>query len=75
MKKFRVEVGFGENFMTVDEYQAIDETEEIEAETAEEAARKAACIDGLENALFCVYELYENEFGKLEYNNGRYFSF
>lgn len=74
--KFRVEFGFGENVQMVDEWQTIDELNVIEAESYEEAAKEAANIDGLENAIFRVCELTEKEFGKLE-RNGRmaHFSF
>lgn len=74
--KFRVEFGFGENVMTVDEWQTIDGLDVIEAESYEEAAKEAACTDGLENAMFRVCELTENEFGKLERSGDwEYFSF
>lgn len=66
MKKFRVEYGFEENFMSVDEWQTIDGLQAVEAESAEAAAEWAACTDGLEGALFRVYELTEDEFGGLE---------
>ena len=74
--KFRVEFGFGENVTAVDEWQTIDELNVIDAESYEESAKEAANIDGLENAIFRVCELTENEFGKLE-RNGRmaHFSF
>lgn len=74
--KFRVEFGFGENVMAVDEWQTIDGLDIVEAESYEEAAKEAANTDGLENAMFRVCELAENEFGKLERNgNWEYFSF
>lgn len=70
--KFRVEFGFGENFgknvQVVGEWQTIDGLDVIEAESYEEAAKEAVNIDGLENAIFKVCELTENEFGKLERN-------
>lgn len=74
--KFRVEFGFGENVIQIDEWQELDELNTIEAESYEEAAKEAANADGLENAMFRVCELAENEFGKLERNgNWEYFSF
>lgn len=74
--KFRVEFGLGENVQMVDEWQVIDELNAIEAESYEEAAKEAVNIDGLENAIFKVCELTENDFGKLERNgNWEYFSF
>lgn len=66
MKKFRVEFGFGENFASVDEFQTDDYLMVVEAETAEEAAMWASGSDGLENALFEVYELEDNGLGVLE---------
>lgn len=73
---YRVEFGFAENFMMVDEWQTIDGLEAVKADSAEEAAKWAACTDGLENALFRVYPLVENEFGRLEEGGeARYFSF
>lgn len=76
MKKFKVEFGFGENFIQVDEWQAMDGLDVIESENAEEAAKWAACTDGLENALFRVYELVPDEFGGLEKTGSpEYFSF
>lgn len=68
MKKFRVDVGFGENFETVDEWKTMDGLDAMDAETAEDAAKEAACTDGLENALFMVYELVPDGFGGLEIN-------
>ena len=55
-----------ENFTSVDEWQTMDGLEAVEAENAEEAAKWAACTDGLENALFRVYELIPDEFGGME---------
>jgi len=69
MNKYRVEFGYGENFGTVQEWQTIDGLEAVEAENAEEAAKWAACTDGLEDALFQVYELAEDGFGGLEPKN------
>lgn len=66
MKKFRVEFGFGENFYSVDQFQTIDGLDIVDAETAEDAAKWAACTDGLEDALFMVCELVPNGFGGLE---------
>lgn len=66
MKKFRVEFGFGENFESVDEFQTIDGLDAVDAETAEDAAKLAACTDGLENALFVIFELVPDGFGGLE---------
>lgn len=74
--KFRVEFGFGENVQAVDEWQTIDGLDVIEAESYEEAAEEAANADELENAVFRVCELAEDEFGKLERSgNWVYFSF
>lgn len=76
MKKYRVEFGFGENFSSVTEWQTLDDLAEVDAETTEDAAKNAACTDGLENALFRVYELILNEFGDLEkYGEPEYFEF
>lgn len=66
MKKFRVEFGFGENFVSVDEYQTMNGLDVVESETAEEAAMVGANTDGLENALFRVYELADNGLGDLK---------
>lgn len=66
MKKYLVEFAVAENFAEVDEWQTIDGLESVEAESAEEAAKEAACTDGLENALFRVFELVSNEFGGFE---------
>ena len=66
MKKYRVEFGFGENFSSVTEWQTLDDLAEVDAETTEDAAKDAACTDGLENALFRVYELILNESDDLE---------
>lgn len=66
MGKYRVEFGFGENFISVNEWQSIDGFEKKEAKNAEQAAKEASYTDGLENALFRVFELIENEFGELE---------
>ena len=52
--------------------------DEVEAENAENAAVFAAYTEGLENARFRVYELSENDFGKLEpvnQNEPEYFYF
>ena len=74
--KFRVEFGFGENVIQIDEWQELDELNTIEAESYEEAAKEAANADGLENAMFRVCELAESEFGTLERNgNWEHFSF
>lgn len=66
MKKYLVEFGFADNFVSVDEWQTINGLDEMEAESAEEAAKEAACTDGLEEALFRVYELVPDEFGGIE---------
>lgn len=66
MKKYLVEFGFADNFVSVDEWQTINGLDEMEAESAEEAAKEAACTDGLESALFRVYELVPDEFGGIE---------
>jgi hypothetical protein len=66
MKMYRVEFSFAESFGQVDEWQTMDGLEAFEAESSEAAAKWAACTDGLEDALFKVYELAENEFGELE---------
>lgn len=76
MKKYRVEFGFGENFSSVTEWQTCDDLMEVNAETSEDAAKDAACTDGLDNALFRVYELILNEFGELEkHDEPEYFEF
>lgn len=76
MNKYRVEFGFGENFSSVTEWQTLDDLAEVDAKTAEDAAKDAACTDGLEDALFRVYELILNEFGDLEkYGEPEYFEF
>ena len=76
MKKYRVEFGFGENFSSVTEWQTCDDLMEVNAETSEDASKHAACTDGLENALFRVYELILNEFGELEkHDEPEYFEF
>lgn len=76
MKTHLVEFAFAENFQSVDEWQTIDGLEAVEAENAEEAAKVGANTDGLENALFRVYELVPNEFGGLEKSGGpEYFYF
>ena len=75
-KQYSVEYAFSENFTSVNEWQAIDGLETVTADSAEEAAKWAACTDGLENALFRVYPLVENEFGRLEKGGeARYFNF
>lgn len=66
MKKYLVEFGFGENVISVEEWQAVDGMKSIEAENAEEAAKEVACTDGLEDALFRVYELAQDDFGGFE---------
>lgn len=76
MKKYRVEFGFGENFSSVTEWQTLDDLAEVDAETTEDAAKDAAFTDGLENALFRVYELILNESDDLEkYGEPEYFEF
>lgn len=64
--KFRVEFGHENELGMVDEYQTMDGLDVVEAESAEEAAKEAACTDGLETALFRVFRLQEDEFGGLE---------
>lgn len=66
MKKYMVEYGFGENFVSINEWYSIDGADYWEAENSEDAARLAACTDGLENALFRACELGKNEFGEME---------
>lgn len=77
MKKYYVEFAFAENFCFVDAWDAelmVDGY--VEFETAEDAAKCMACTDGLENALFRVYELKPDEFGNLEkYGDYEYFCF
>lgn len=74
--KYLVEFAFAENFTRVDEWQTMDGLDAVEAENAEEAAKWAACTDGLENALFRVYELVADEFGGLEkHREAEYFNF
>lgn len=76
MKKYLVEFAFAENFTQVDEWQAMDGLDTVEVQNAEEAAKWAACTDGLENALFRVYELVPDEFGGLEKSGDpEYFNF
>lgn len=78
MNKYRVEYGFGENVCQVEEWQTINGLGIIEKENAEEAAKEAACTDGLENALFRVFELTKNEFDGYEpvdVHNPEYFAF
>ena len=76
MNKYCVEFGFGENFSSVTEWQTLDDLAEVDAKTAEDAAKDAACTDGLEDALFRVYELILNEFGELEkHDEPEYFEF
>ncbi len=76
MKKYRVEFGFAENFTVVNEWKTMDGLDRVEAESAEEAAKIGAWTDGLENALFRVCELAENEFGELEKTGeAEYFNF
>lgn len=76
MNKYCVEFGFGENFFSVTEWQTYDDLMEVDAKTAEDAAKDAACTDGLEDALFRVYELILNKFGDLEkYGEPEYFEF
>lgn len=76
MKRYLVEVGFAENFTEVDEWQTMDGLDCVEAESAEDAAKVGAWTDGLENALFRIHELAENEFGELEKaGEAEYFNF
>lgn len=76
MKKYRVEFAEAKNCTRVDEWQTIDGLDVVDAENAEEAAKEAACTDGLENALFRVYELVLDEFGELEkHGDPEYFDF
>ena len=76
MKKYLIEFAFAENFTQVDEWQTTDGLDVVDAENAEEAAKRAACTDGLENALFRVYELVADEFGGLEkHREAEYFNF
>lgn len=66
MERYLVEFAFAENFTQVDEWQTTDGLDQVEAESAEEVAKWAACTDGLESALFRVYKLTPDEFGALE---------
>lgn len=76
MKKYLVEFAMTENFTAVDEWQTMDGMEVVEAENGEEAAKWAACTDGLESALFRVCELVPDEFGGLEKSGDpEYFNF
>lgn len=76
MKKYLVEFAFAETFVSVDEWQTIDGLDVVDAENAEEAAKWAARTDGLENALFRVYELVADEFGGLEkHGEAEYFNY
>lgn len=73
MKKYLVEFAFAENCTAVNEWNTLDV---FEAENAEEAAKEAACTDGLENALFKVQELQKNDFDQDEkVGEAEYFSF
>ena len=75
---YRVEFAFAENFSAVSEWDTMDEWVQVSAENAEQAAMDAANADGFENALFRVYELTKNEFGKMEKadpHNPQYFTF
>lgn len=78
MKKYRVEFASGRNFDCPEtDWQTLDEWMQIKAESAEEAALEAVNADGFENELFRVYELTENDFGKLEpidQHNPEYFT-
>lgn len=62
MKKFKIE------FKTeaIQKWSTRNELMAVEASTAEQAAIMAADLDGLENAMFRVWELAPNEFGVLE---------
>lgn len=72
-KKYLVEYAFAENFVSVDEWYTVDV---FTSETAEGAAKEAACTDGLDSALFRVYALIPNEFGEMEKNGEtEYFNF
>lgn len=76
MKKFRIEFGFAENVCQVQEWQTMCGLDVAEAENAEEAAKWAACTDGLEDALFRVFQLAENGFGGFEASGDpEYFDF
>ena len=76
MKKYLVEFAFAENFQSVDEWQAMDGMDTVEAESAEEAAKWASYTDGMENALFRVYELSPDGFGRMEKaGDPEYFNF
>lgn len=73
---YRVEFAFADNFVSVNEWQTIDGLEAVESESAEEAAKWAACTDGLEKALFRVWQLVPDEFGGLEQSGQpEYFEF
>ena len=76
MKKYLIEFAIAENFTQVDEWQTMDGLDAVEAKNAEEAAEVGANTDGLENALFRVWELVPDEFGGME-KTGKpeYFSF
>lgn len=65
-KKYLVEFAFAENFTAVDEWDTMDGLDEMTSENAEAAAKEAARTDGLENALFRVYRLVQDEFGEME---------
>lgn len=77
MKKYFVEFAFAENFCSVDEWNSeMMEEGFVETESAEEAAKWIACTDGLEDALFRVHEVSENEFGTIEkFGDYEYFYF
>ena len=73
---FRVEFGFGENSTEVNEWQTMDGLDIMNAESAEDAAREASCTDGLEGAIFRVFELTKNDFGTYEPSSEcKYFCF
>ena len=66
---FKVEYAFAINASSVYKWETIDEFENIEAETAENAAKQASHVTGLEKALFKVSKLILNEYGRLEPTN------
>lgn len=65
MKKFIVYFACDKENLEFTEWQTIDGLDEIEAESAEEAASIASYTDGFEDAFFKVFEL----FGKDEFGN------
>lgn len=62
-KKYQVEYAFAENVTAVEEWHTLGI---FTADTADQAAEEAAGTDGLEEALFRVYKMAQDEFGTLK---------